>query len=282
MSVYQEIQRCKALGRSKSGTARQLRLARGTVRKFWKMSRAEYERFCREASRRRQRFDVCREEIIEIVELGESDGVRVYASSLYDVLEERHGRLPGSVRTLGNYLRMLRDTGVIGSKSVGRVRRPQEEEELGKQCQVDFGEYRLSSGKRAYIFAAILARSRVRYVRVQDHPFRTVEVIRYLLESFRFFGGRVREVVIDQDKLMTVNENGGEIIHTREFQQFLDEQELQVWLCRKADPASKGKIVMRTHRHSTRFSRDTEGVSSASRSSLRRISPPATGGRIAA
>ena len=98
MSVYQEIQRCKALGSSKAGTARQLGLARGTVRKFWKMSRAEYQRFCKEASRRRQRFDGYREEIIEIVELGESDGVRVYGSSLYDVLQERHGELPGSVR----------------------------------------------------------------------------------------------------------------------------------------------------------------------------------------
>ena len=96
--------------------------------------------------------------------------------------------------------------------------------------------------KKAYIFAAVLANSRMRYVRVQDHRFCTREVIGYVLESFRFFGGRVRELAIDQDKLMTVSENGGEIVHTGEFQRFLDEQELGVWLCRKADPASKGKI----------------------------------------
>ena len=77
---------------------------------------------------------------------------------------------------------------------------------------------------------------------VQDHRFRTMEVILALLKCLAFFGGRPRTLVIDQDKLMTASENGGEIIHTAEFRSFLEEQEIRVWLCRKSDPQSKGKV----------------------------------------
>jgi hypothetical protein len=206
------------------------------------MSESEFDRYLASMSRRTQRFDAFRDEIIELVEVNEADGAEVYVSSVYDVLEERHGTVPASPRTLRNYIRMLRQTGGIAKRGKSQVRRPLEESEPGKQCQVDFGQTRIVGGVVVYIFAAVLAASRARYVCVQDHPFRTREVIRHLLACFRFFGGRPQELVIDQDKLMTVSECGGEIVHTSEFQAFIDEQELGVWLCRKGDPESKGKV----------------------------------------
>ncbi|WP_156822875.1 hypothetical protein [Gracilibacillus lacisalsi] len=45
-----------------------------------------------------------------------------------------------------------------------------------------------------------------------------------------------------QDKLMTVSENGGDIIFTGEFQSYKQERGFQVYLCKAADPESKGKI----------------------------------------
>ena len=242
MSVYQDIREFKSRGRTKSEAARDLRLTRVTVRKFWRMSEADYAAFRRRASRRDQRFDLYREEIIELVEVNEADDVEVYASSIYDVLEERHGQLPGSARTLRNYLRSLRASAAISPRDTKRVRRPQQDSKPGDQCQVDFGQIRIAGGMVAYIFVAVLAASRARYVSVQDHPFRTREVLTHLLAGFRYFGGRPRVVVIDQDKLMTASENGGEIVHTADFEGFLKEQGLSVWLCRKADPQSKGKV----------------------------------------
>ena len=242
MSVYEGIQRCKWQGKSKSATARELKLARGTVRKFWRMSEEDYAGFCKDAAYRRRRMEKYREEIIDILQKNAADGHRVYVSSIYDVLEERHGRVDGNQRTLGNFIRMLRDTGAVAENPKGRVRRPQEEVEAGSQCQVDFGELRISSGAKVYMLVAVLAYSRSRYVVVQDHRFRTMEVILALLKCLAFFGGRPRTLVIDQDKLMTASENGGEIIHTAEFRSFLEEQEIRVWLCRKSDPQSKGKV----------------------------------------
>jgi len=48
--------------------------------------------------------------------------------------------------------------------------------------------------------------------------------------------------VIDQDRLMVVSENGGDVVFTREFKQLIEEQELELYVCRKADPESKGKV----------------------------------------
>jgi len=242
LSVYQEIQTCKRHVGNKKKTAERLNLARGTVRKFWSMSAAEYDAYCRRASKRRHRFDSFRAEIITLIEMNEADGEQVHGSSIYDVLEERHGQLPASERTLRNYIRELRETGAVDTTMKKPVRRPQSESTPGDQCQVDFGQRRIAGGIIVYIYAAVLAASRVRYIAVQDHPFRTVEVIRHTLDAFRYFGGRPKTLVIDQDKLMTVSENAGEIRHTTDFEHFIREQDLAVWLCRKADPESKGKV----------------------------------------
>jgi hypothetical protein len=49
-------------------------------------------------------------------------------------------------------------------------------------------------------------------------------------------------MVIDQDRLLVVSENAGDIILTDDFRYFTQEQELRMYVCRKDDPESKGKI----------------------------------------
>ena len=60
--------------------------------------------------------------------------------------------------------------------------------------------------------------------------------------AFEFYGGRTEEIVYDQDKLITVSENGGDIIFTEEFQSYKQQRGFSVHLCRAADPESKGKV----------------------------------------
>jgi len=57
-----------------------------------------------------------------------------------------------------------------------------------------------------------LAASRYKHVIFQDHPFKTIEVIHHLLNCYDYFGGVPEELVIDQDSLMVVSENAGDII----------------------------------------------------------------------
>ena len=45
----------------------------------------------------------------------------------------------------------------------------------------------------------------------------------------------------DQDSIIVVSENNGDIIHTHAFSAFMKETRLDVLVCRKSDPESKGK-----------------------------------------
>jgi transposase len=142
------------------------------------------------------------------------------------------------------------------------------EQPYGKQLQVDFGEYRTRSRCKLYIFAAVLAASRYKYVRFQDRPFTTLEVIVHLLECFDCLGGMPVELVIDQDSLLVVAENHGDIIYTKEFSFFIEEMGLQMYVCRKADPESKGKIenVIKFLKYNFLSCRDFEAVAEANQS----------------
>jgi len=76
----------------------------------------------------------------------------------------------------------------------------------------------------------------------QDRPFTTQDAIRCHENSFRHYGGKTEEIVYDQDHLLTVSENAGEIILTAAFQAYVKQRKFRVHLCRKADPESKGMI----------------------------------------
>jgi hypothetical protein len=49
-------------------------------------------------------------------------------------------------------------------------------------------------------------------------------------------------MVYDQDSIIVVSENSGDIIHTQAFAVFLAETKLEVRVCRKSDPESKGLV----------------------------------------
>jgi transposase len=108
--------------------------------------------------------------------------------------------------------------------------------------QLDFGVYNQSNNKKLYIFTALLSASRYKFVKFQETPFKTMDVILTLLDCFDYFGGRPEEIVIDQDKLMVVCENYGDIVYTKDFKYFIQEMEIRMYVCRKADPESKGKV----------------------------------------
>jgi len=117
---------------------------------------------------------------------------------------------------------------------------------MGKQLQIDFGEktVRKSTGGhiKLYALGAVLARSRHKYGEWSDKPLTTTTFIQMLTHCFEYLNGVPEELVIDQDKLMTVKENYGDIIYTYEFEKFKQAMGFKVWLCRKSDPESKGKI----------------------------------------
>ena len=59
---------------------------------------------------------------------------------------------------------------------------------------------------------------------------------------FEWMGGKPKELVFDQDRLIAVAENYGDIIYTKEFEAFRQNEKMKIYLCRGADPESKGRV----------------------------------------
>jgi len=239
-AMFKQVQTFRRQGYSKGAIAKALALDPRTVAKYFAMEEEGYRAYRREHMFRDKIFDGFREEILAVYEA--NDFRPLLLSSVYDYLEEKYGALPGNEQTLRNYIGYLIETEGLRLDEKARLYTKVPELPFGKQMQLDFGRYRCHSGLCLYIFAAVLSASRYKYVIFQDQPFRTLDVIRLLLDCFDYFGGRPEEVVIDQDRLMVVGENAGDIVYTKDFKCFIEEQELGLYVCRAADPETKGKI----------------------------------------
>ena len=239
-SMYKIIQQNKRQGYSKSAISDLLSLDPRTVSKYYSMDESTYRTYRLAHQYREKVFDDYESSILEVYRANENRPLNMTA--VYDYLEERYGPLPGNEQTLRNYIRYLIATDQLQLNHQARIYTPVPDLPFGRQLQVDFGQWRCSSGLLLYIFGAVLSASRYKYVMFQDRPLQTRTVIEHLLECFDYIGGVPRELVVDQDHLLVVSENAGDIIYTQEFKSFIDEQSLTMYVCRKADPESKGKV----------------------------------------
>ena len=238
--MYRQIQKFKRHGHSKGEIAVELELDPKTVAKYYYMDEREFKLYQQQQMFRYKVLAEYEQEILEIYERNEFK--RLNMSSVYDYLEEKYRSLPVNEQTLRNYIQYLIITDKLKLDDKLRTYTKVPQLPFAEQMQLDFGQYRCRSGLKLYIFVAVLSASRYKYVIFQDHPFKTREVIEHLLVCFEYFGGIPRELVIDQDRLLVVSENAGDIIYTNDFKYFIEEQDLRMYVCRKEDPETKGKI----------------------------------------
>ncbi len=151
-----------------------------------------------------------------------------------------------SYRSVRLYVACLREE--MGLPQMKAVRQFSEVAELaaGVQAQVDMGEQKLpdmyGSTVKVYLFAMVMSHSRKRYAVLQDHKFSAQEFVAAHDMAFRYFGGRTQEIVYDQDRVMAVSENAGDLVLTDVFASYARYAGFTVHLCRGHDPQSKGKI----------------------------------------
>lgn len=170
-------------------------------------------------------------------------------SSVYDVLEEifiengQYEKLPGNEQTLRNYIRNLEETGQIKrDANHKRIYNHVFDTPPGEQMLIDFGEYTISKDKTIHFICLLLRYSRFLCVYAQDHKYNSEEACTAIYTAFCRIGGRVKQLVIDQDAVFVNSETYGEVIKTRVFNDFCTEQDLSLFVCKKADPESKGPI----------------------------------------
>lgn len=241
-AMYFSIQQQKQMGLKKSQVARNLNVARNTVDRFWNMTIDEYKAFMESLEIRSRKLDSHEPEIV--------GWLRKYpdlsAAQVMDWLKERHPSLEVAESTVRNYVRGLRMEYNI--PKVLRIRNYEAVEELpmGQQMQVDFGETKLRHPEghlvKLWFITFVLSHSRHKYALWQDRPFTTDDVVDAHEQAFAFYGGLPEEIVYDQDHLLLTSENHGDLILTQEFGKYVKQRAFRIYMCRKGDPESKGKI----------------------------------------
>jgi len=241
--MFYEIHRFKREGFSDAWIGRYLVLDRRTVKKYLNMSEEEYLSFKDSGQPRKKRLAPYEDYVrVRLEECPDAS-----AAQVHDWLKEHFEDLIGvNEKTVFNFVLTVRSKYDIPKlfhhRDFGKV----EELPYGKQAQVDFGEYHMTTQegarKKVYFFAMVLSASRQKCVVYRDSPFITWAVIDAHEQCFIFFMGFVEQVVYDQDKLMLVSENHGDLLLTEEFRSYVNYRGFSLHFCRKADPQSKGKI----------------------------------------
>jgi len=242
MEMYVSIQKLKRLGYKKQQAPRELDIDTKTIRKYWDMTEEDYIEYSLAAKQRTKKMDTYHGYVLDKL----TEHREITSAIIYDNLLEDFVDFEPSYRTVRLYVATMRET--EGLPAPRKIRQYMEVEQLppGFQAQVDMGQKTMkdSAGRtvKVYIFAMVLSASRYKFVYFQIEPFNSKDFCAAHDKAFKFFGGRPTEIVYDQDRVMVVSENGGDILYTETFEIYKNYVGFTVHLCRGNDPQSKGKI----------------------------------------
>jgi transposase len=240
--MFSEIKKYKTLGFNKSQVERALNINYKTVQKYWDMTPDRYAQVTIESKIRHKKIDIYKDDILEWI----TDFRDMSAAQVFDWLKEKYVDVKFKERSLRLYINNLRQEYNLPKASPIRQFEEVPELPMGYQAQVDMGQIwlkRLNGNKvKVYCFAMVLSHSRYKYILWTDKPFTTVSFIDAHNRAFEYFGGMPVEIVYDQDRVLAVSENSGDIIYTEGFQNYINTMKYKVRLCRGFDPQSKGKI----------------------------------------
>ena len=167
------------------------------------------------------------------------------AAQVCDWLKE-HYEEAHAERTVSRYVKELREEYRLPRHPNPRSYETVAELPMGQQMQVDFGQTTLKNVEggwtTVHVAAFLLSHSRYKYAQCQSRPFTAADLVAACHNCFRYWGGMPREMVFDQDSIVCVSENSGDIVYTYEFEKFRQNCKVEIYLCRGADPESKGKI----------------------------------------
>lgn len=239
---YVEVRKLYSERFSINSIAKKLSMSRNTVKEYIGMMPEEFEDFLISLRNRTKKLDPFRDHILHwLTEHPDLTGAQVH-----DWLEDRMDFRDASENTVRNYVNELREVYHIPKSARHREYSAIPESLAGQQGQVDFGQtvvkMKTGGNKRLYFIAFILSHSRYKYVEWLDRPFRTADVVRCHENAIAYFEGMPVEMVYDQDALLSVSENAGDLILTAEFSKYQTARGFKIFLCRKSDPESKGKI----------------------------------------
>ena len=240
--MYREIHQLKQIGLNNSQIARRLNINRNTVAKYLSMTTAQFKNYLESLETRSKKLDRVHDEILSWIR----EYPELSNSQVLDWLEERLKITDVCEGTVRNFVMEVRDQYNIPKESYVRSYEAMDDPPMGHQMQVDFGEFKAKTGcgssRKLYFIGFVLSNSRCKYVEWLDRPFTTQDVIKMHENAFEFYGGIPYEAVYDQDHLILVSENAGDLVMTQEFSSYVKNRKISMYMCRKGDPETKGRI----------------------------------------
>ena len=240
--MYMEIQQLIKKGFNKTQVANKLGISRSTVYRNLDRSPSDMAEWVGSLQTRSKKLDLYKDLILSWLR----EHPDMSAAQVEDWLKERYEDLKVGESTVRSYVRELREQYNIKKEASPRIYEAIPDPPLGEQAQVDFGHTKQKTidDKEAKLnfISFVLSNSRYKYKEWLDRPFTTLDVIKAHENAFKWYGGIPSELVYDQDSLIVVSENSGDLILTEEFQQYKEARDLTLRVCRKADPESKGRI----------------------------------------
>lgn len=223
-----EIHRLKNQEWSERRIARQLGIARKTVKKYLRNPEQNAKR-----SPKPSKLDPYKDLIQQFLE----QDPQVHAPVLLQRLQE--AGFDGKISILRKYLHEKRGRSK-NSKAFVRFESPP-----GHQCQIDWGHFGSiqygNTKRKLYCMAVIESHSRLLYLEF-THSQRQETLHRCLLNAFRFFEGTPKELVTD-NMITAVTERDGALIRYNEaFLEFLRPFAITPYACNVRSPHEKGKV----------------------------------------
>jgi|LSQX01.2.fsa_nt_gb transposase len=243
LSMYSVIKDLQRKGFTERQTSTILKVNRKTVSKYRRMSLDDYMDY----SIRTRKLG-CLEKHKSVILEWLQCFPNITAAQVHDWILEHYGsEVEVSERTVSRYVKALRLEYGIQKNATPREYEATEELPMGHQMQLDFGVKNMpladrKGHRKVYFVGIVLAHSRYKWGYFQTKPFNSGDLVRAMSRCFDYFGGVTNEIVVDQDSIIVVSENRGDILYTHEFEQYKNLLNLNIWVCRKADPESKGMV----------------------------------------
>ena len=243
--MWYKVNELNSKGLNKSQISRELGLDRSTVRKYLRMNEADFFQWIDKIRCLPSKL----QDYYQFIKNLLNDHPYLSASQVEDRLKENYEGLPiVHSKTVYNFVQKIRQKENI--KKTGdhqpRVYEKLPELAYGHQAQADFGQYYMQTKdngrKKVHFMVMVLCRSRYKFVYFQDKPFTSETTVLAHEKGLQYFQGQPREIVYDQDRVLIVDENLGDILLTKEFSAYCNQMDFKPVFCRKADPESKGKV----------------------------------------
>ncbi len=213
--MYCKIQVMKSEGFSQRQVTKMTGYSRKAVRRYWNMTADEYDEQIM-GNAKKSSLEQHKEQILMWLR----EYREVTAAQIFDWLQEKY-EVVISESSVRRYVNKLRKEYDIKSEFPKRDYQALADPPMGYQMQIDIGIVTVENTttrkyQKLYCIGFVLSNSRYKYGIWYDYPPTASNMVNAIKACFQWLGGKPKELVFDQDRLIAVAENYGDIIYTKE------------------------------------------------------------------